>query len=35
MAFDLDMIKGEKTRIRVKVARKEVGQPLTLKRFLL
>lgn len=37
MAFDLEMIKGLHTRMqeRVEVARKVVGKPLTLKRFLL
>ncbi len=37
MAFDLEMIKGLYTRMqeRVEVARKVVGKPLTLKRFLL
>jgi len=37
MAFDLDMIKGESTPMQeqAQAARKVVGKPLTLKRFLL
>jgi len=37
MAFDLDMIRGDYARMqeRVEVARRVVGKPLTLKRFLL